>query len=269
MSININPSYDVGIFGNEGAPKFNVDSTLEICKPSRQVAVYGFQHCGYTNVMRGLRESNLFQNVYSGFLSVSPPKDRTTIENRVIDSFCSGGKFKATLVDIVFENSQRKKLGLPLIPVLFCVDTYDNWHPWNPESVCDHSYYVTNSEMRRAYKLCCEFEDPAIRQVAGETFKFVKLAKHKTKPDTIELQEIDAPWKCTGWEAAWARRKTYTIPRPGKTSDWRADLRKKIHPPSLCERLTQKAKDAFTGLASKMKDLDMALFTQREKFQSS
>src|SRR5579883_2702248 len=145
-------------FYKNGA-KFNVDSTLEICKPSRQVVVYGFSHCNYLQVMSAIYRTKSFDRVYDAKLSDYRPEDRTTTENRVIDSFCSGNNFKATLVDIVFENFQRKKLGLPVIPVLFCVDIDNNRYPLTPEFLCKKGpHYWTNSELRRAYKLCCEFD---------------------------------------------------------------------------------------------------------------
>lgn len=247
----------------------NCRSAVEICKSSKQIVVYGFSGCKYLQITSALWNSNMFEKIYDYKMSRYPKV--TSLEGRVINSFCSGNDMKATLVNVVFENNERKKLGLPLIPVLFCVDIDDNEYPLTAQSLCTRKkpWLWTNSELRRSYKLCCEFEDPEIRQAAQETFKYVKLTQSKANPGSLELQEIDPPWKSKEWDAAWAERKATKVPEPrksfcnkkGKSSDWRADLRKAIKGPSFCERLTTSAKDALTSFSEKMRTLNEALAT--------
>lgn len=234
-------------------------SALEVCKPGKQVVVYGFSGCKYQEVTSAIYKSKLFEKVFDWTITHG---GRTTSENRVIDDFCSGDEFKATLVDVVFENYERRKLGLAPLVVLFCADIDKNRFPFTAETLCSRDPNMphhTHKEMRRAYKLCCEFENPEIRNVANETFKFVKLVRSKAESSAYEMQEIDAPWKSREWAEAWAKRKEGKVPRSrkslcnryGKTSDWRADLRKAIkkNEPSLCQRMTQSVKSSVSSFS--------------------
>jgi hypothetical protein len=146
-------------------------SALELCKPSKHVVVYGYSGCKYEEATCALRNSKLFEKVFDWTISNG---GRTTSDNRVIDNFCSGEQFKAALVDVVFENYERRKLGLAPLVVLFCADIDKHRFSFTAENLCsrdpDMPHY-THKEMRRAYKLCCEFENPEIRKVANETFK--------------------------------------------------------------------------------------------------
>lgn len=121
--------------------------------------VYGWAHCKYDEVANALFQGQLhIQKVFCWVLGCKDalPDEVTTLEGRAIeqvevdeihlkktykkasnekventevkdehndfDSRLITRQCKAGLTNIVFENYKRKKEGLPIIPVIFCVD---------------------------------------------------------------------------------------------------------------------------------------------------
>jgi len=137
----------------------------------------------------------------------------STIEGRQIeripytDSPLPLASCKAGMVNIVFENYKRSKEGLTLIPILFCIDIDDNRYPHDIKSIIHKKLSTkcfTHSELRRAYKLCCELEDEELKEIAQKTFKFVKV---KIIDRNYGLESIPAPWENRNWAVTWAKRK--------------------------------------------------------------
>jgi hypothetical protein len=196
----------------------------QICN-SPYAMVFGFASCHYNEVAEGLRASSLFTHIFNytiGYerddeaFEVSPPISQIKTNKTGTSDTC-----KAALVNIVFENYKRKQQGKPLIPVLFVIDCENNRHSLTSNSITtkeeNQNKIITFKEIRRAYKLCEEFDDPEIRAVAKETFKFVKAN------DDLSLKEIPVPWEKSDWPELWKARKK--APKKfRKKLNWKSEL---------------------------------------------
>ena len=201
-------------------------SAAKICN-SHNVMVYGFNSCHYQEVIEGLMTSTLFKNVFDYHLGYKGHDQAFELTPHI--SQIETGKTKtadpckAALVNIVLENYKRKKMGKELIPVLFAIDCENNSRPVTAENITtkkdEQNKKVTFKEIRRAYKLCEEFDDPEIRVIAKETFKFVKVK------DDLSLELIQAPWEKEGWKDLWgARMKAPKNTSTQKKTSWRKEL---------------------------------------------
>lgn len=161
--------------------------------------------------------------------------------NGGLSNMAAGKKaFKDELVDMVFLNYQNKREGFPLIPVLFCVDKQsDAGFYYDPSGIASKKIIasITDAEIRRAYKLCCEFPNARLKKVANETFRFAKVSLDRAT-GVYSLKKINAPWAQSGWDRAWQGR-----PRSMDTANsgqWRGALTQAIaeydqeHPAKSC-----------------------------------
>lgn len=216
--------------------KLDYSSVNAICKNSSEVLVYGFKHCAFTQIKTTLRKpcsplKKVYKNIWffeSGECSSTGEKIQCIhIEPDKAKNFSKkmACQCKAAIINLVFENYKRKKKGLPLIVLLFCIDIDDNKYPYDignfTSKAADLNNKITHSELRRCYKLACEFEDERIRAVANESFKFVRLKK---KEDGFEMVEIAPPWEEKEWRAKWALRKTLTNVVE-KKNPWREQIK--------------------------------------------
>lgn len=230
-------------------------SAYKICNNSTQALVYGFRYCKYKSIKDTLIEqsSKLATDLNSFFLKIfdyqigNPLRSDYNIEGLEIDKIDFDRPSnriprtcKSALVDIVFENYKRKKTGKEIIPVLFCIDVSGNIAPFSvtAETLASKNSHFndlcTFKELRRAYKLCKEFDDEEIRAVAEETFKFVKVNVkddeegwsnfEKGNVDDCVLEQIKAPWDDPKWMSAWTKRQETVESSSRKTLSWRAQL---------------------------------------------
>jgi hypothetical protein len=226
----------------------NYKSVTNICKNSDQVMVYGYGHCKYVEVAAALKSShspikkvfdvNIGKNTSD--LGARITADSHTLIDQVDITPIMGLEYpgvhkqcarecKAALTNLVFENYKRKQQGLPIIPVLFCIDIDGNPFPISVENMTSKqaalNSLITHAEVRRAYKLCCKIEDEQLRKVAQETFKFVKVKKGGKPNQGVEhfLEEMDAPWTNRTWDGNWEARKQLSQPAV-KVYPWRTGL---------------------------------------------
>src|SRR5579885_2202920 len=235
--------------------RLDFDSVKAICGESDQAMVYGFARCRYEDVARRLREDGSpIMKVYDCSLGGIDTDGRpvasleyiTTVEGRymtqipfpVLDRHPQGisRPSKAGITNLVFENYKRDIEKLPLIPCIFCIDIDDNPIPFSIENVTNNENPAGDSsialkELRRAYKLCCTFDDADLKRVAKETFKCVKLVK--IGEDAYKLELLKAPWERPEWDKLWAERKAKPksadrLDLEGYETDWREQLQKAI-----------------------------------------
>jgi hypothetical protein len=83
---------------------------------------------------------------------------------------------------------------------------------------------TTHKELRRAYKLCSH-ENSAIREVARETIKIVRL--RRTDSGTYATDQIAAPWESPEFAACWEARQKLSTSKP-KENSWRVQLDRQI-----------------------------------------
>jgi hypothetical protein len=240
-------------------PEFQ-GSLAFICKGSDQAMIYGWRQCGFDKI--GMAINSEASDPESGCpfkrsfnWTVGDPKisegcldEVTTVEGRKmnlipyeptdspqknIDRMC-----KTALTDIVLENYKRQQEGLPLIPIVFCIDITDNPRPTSIQKIASKedgfNKVTTHKELRRALKLCT-YPSEKILDIALQTFKFVKVC---TKDDSATLEQVPAPWAAfvesldkisPAFAVCWDARKTLSASEPkSETYNWRQQLEKQI-----------------------------------------
>lgn len=189
------------------------DSIRAVLGDIRELHVFGFAHCLYSQICEALlsetpRKIEAFTNKLLeadviSLMHLSPPYQRKTL--------C-----KSALIYVVFHNFQRYLAGRPPIPLIFSIAREDEVSlrriDWLTKDPTKKLY--TASEIKRAFKLC--FEEalpPIIREIARQTFRFVKVKAIDTTPLSITLIEPpwDDSWKvclktATALETGWRSR---------------------------------------------------------------
>lgn len=184
------------------------------CPYTSQLSIYGFNDCMYQYVGSRLQQYKGIKKVFCQNIHHAVTLEGRSFEEIPFDykDGVSSRSFKSIMVSIVLENYKRKKEKKPLIPTLFCI-SFDTHLPTSAEQLASKNPELnklfTHSEMRRAYKLCEEFEDEEVRAVAQETFKFVRVEIDNDVDSEGEFYflQVDAPWKREGWSEAWKLRK--------------------------------------------------------------
>ena len=96
--------------------------------------VYGFRHAKYERISQGHERApgSPFSKVFDyNFGNAEKPEYCVTLEGTAIEEFpadrgtTTRHKCKAAVTNLVLENFKRQKLGHPLIPLLFCVESPD------------------------------------------------------------------------------------------------------------------------------------------------
>jgi hypothetical protein len=221
----------------------NFDSVKYICNDANQALVYGWKSCLYEEVANTLINQNspikkVFLHNISGFSASK--EERTTLEGRVIEQIPTtldsiSRTCKTAITNLMLENYKRSQEKSPLIPLIFCYDIKDNNFITTPESITsrgrDSNKRITNKELRRCYKMCCELEnDPelkAIAEVARESLKLAKLAGDGHAGYRMEL--LQPFWESPEWDAKWQERVATKRPAdPSKVHLWREQLKSAV-----------------------------------------
>lgn len=220
------------------------DSVLRCCEESKQAMVYGFTHCGYGALCAILSgKDSPLKKMYDCTLG-NPDRTQYNLEGRELYqinpdlptedtpeaniSICNR-MCKAGITNLVIENYKRSIESLPLIPVIFSVDSDDL--PLDPKCVASRDEklngFLTHKELRRCYKLCNEFPDADFQQIARATFKFLKLTKGEG--DTFNLVQVNPFWeRGQGWEQAWLDRKKTSEKKNPEKVDWKDEVQEAI-----------------------------------------
>lgn len=201
---------------------------------SCQALIYGWDHCKYIQLREALQKSDSpIKKVFNESLGNNffySNSQQETLEGRRIEHVETNPKpidraksnhaamrrCKGAITNLVVENYKRIVEGLPIIPLIFCVDIDNNQHPMNADTITREgrkgSRRVTNSELRRCYKICKELEDSEIVElrivsyVAKLTIKFVKLEQQQN--GTYSLTQKAAFWEAADWNQKWRERKS-------------------------------------------------------------
>lgn len=204
----------------------DLNSALKITGNSKQVVVYGFDHCRFTDVYYTLQacanDKNFQLNNIGHWAVTYGPKGnymhRIQAHNDNVRTKC-----KTTLTNIVLENYIRFNTGQIPVPVMFCIDIDGNPHPFSVENMLSKdpkmNAIITHKELRRACKLC-HHSNPGIQQAADKTFKFVKLNKNN---GVYSLEEIPSPCHTSEYNMFLEKRKA-DAKLQGKNKSWREQL---------------------------------------------
>lgn len=224
----------VGNLGDLAKNHLDFTSVREVIGDTEQVMVYGWEHCYYTGVTQAFENSpdSFLKKVFNSSVGFIGAEKERTLEGREIQKLSVYSKqakdthrfCKAGVTNLLLENYKRFKEGKEIIPVLFCVDTDENQYVTTKDTVStkdkNNNKLITNSELRRCYKLCCELESsehPELREMANiarQMFKFAKVVKNG---DKAVLRRVPALWEQTDLSSAMQKRKNIT---PG----WKQEL---------------------------------------------
>ena len=143
---------------------------------------------------------------------------------------------KAGITNIVLENYKRDFEELPLIPVIFCIDS--ETLPFDSKRIASKDKELnclfTHQEIRRACKLCCEVENECLKEIALKTFKFTKLVK--VKDETYKLELIKPFWQTNSdWQDDWKERRNISSTKK-ESATWKKELIKAIVDYDLIQR---------------------------------
>jgi hypothetical protein len=221
----------------------DADSVTKIVGPdTNQIMVYGFGDSHYCEIISALQNKLLpnISHVYDHLLGrrMYPKKAERSIFEYILNlpNEPCRRTCKGAIVLLVLKNYKREKRGLPLIPLLFCVDATEisAEHKLTPESLTskdpEKNDLYTHGELRRVYKLCKEFEgysQPALQtvsRIAKQTFHPVKVERQES--GTYRLVPVAAVWDQPEWKAAWDARMQSTPPlqrfkeRLEKPAEW-------------------------------------------------
>lgn len=184
-----------------------------IGQPISQLLVYGFADCGWEDILSALRKDpeSPIKKIFDYDIATSD-EETYTLEGRLIHHIptSSSNKCKSCLIELALENLKRDRIGLPLIPTLFLIDTEaevpkGHSYPPSPIDILENRGRLTMKELRRAYKLC---ESPLlpseITEIAKKTFCFAKLLTRSK----YQFQKISAPWEGENkpaWDELWEK----------------------------------------------------------------
>lgn len=253
----------------------NVDFLDTLPEGTNQIMVYGWAHCKYQDVECFIREMAEdreipIRKVFNNSIGCSPDaflsSYATTLESRQLnilafeepstDRQATARQCKTALTNLVLENYKRMKDGLPVIPLLFCIDIDGNPKPWSIETITSKeescNKQITHKELRRAYKLCTH-ENSKIRDAAKATFCFIKLKYLGDK--TYALEPTASPWEDSRafgecWEARKAKSKTSS---KSDASSW--DKQFKAHVAAYERRMADRDDEKeSTATTTKLKD---------------
>ena len=214
-----------------------LESSVERICPAQEIMIYGYASCGYRTLSSILSASSTthIKKIFDFKCGENPSQTVLTLKGLPIAKieYSSSSDYykpinracKSAIVNIVFENLKRKRQKEEIIPILFCIDRTDNPHPPTPAAITARNGIVTNKELRRAYKLCEELEDPEINAVARETFRFAKWTG--SDKNNFNIEPIKAPWKDKNWKKSWEERirtKKPSREASEKTKFWREEL---------------------------------------------
>jgi hypothetical protein len=239
-------------------PSFRLDLTSaeKIVGPKiKEVMVYGFQHAYYIEVKEAISmEGSPIQQVYDWNLGDPKSAKISQTSGRPLEKVRFNRNYKAIhrmsksgITNLILENYKRRKEGLEIIPLIFCIgsttpkaEKYNPKHgdnPPSPENIANRSSVVSYSELRRAYRLCKELEkseEPSLREiakVAQDTIKLVTVEKPEDSKN-YRLTQVPHIWEDPRWKTEWEKRKmnpAFHKKVALKTFKWRQELLFRAH----------------------------------------
>lgn len=212
---------------------FSLDLTSveALAAGSDQVAVYGWKHCHYIQVMDAIRPSDNFAiTAYSfsdlnfGFTKEGRCFGVLTPRKGIPNEFCYIG-----LANLVLENWKRIQEQKKVIPLIFCLDMNNNPYPFKVENMLStdatQNKLYSHKELRRIAFLANHIDNADVRESAKQTFKFVEVKQ--TNDGVYTLHETSAPHLHpdypTLFKARQASLKTSSVPQA-----WAVQLEKEV-----------------------------------------
>lgn len=200
----------------------NIDylSVTPITNYASEVVVYGSNTCRYIDIARQCNQIGLHRYYTEADseeqerLNEILLKERLELdmEKQTIASLC-----KVTITNLVLTNYARKLEKKPIIPALFLISIMGDNSLEDPNflTVRTDRSRITIKEIRRIYKLANKYPDELVRQVANETFRFVRVNVKliRGRPGYV-LEKILPPWSHKDWQTLWDKREASTRVAP-------------------------------------------------------
>ncbi len=190
-----------------------------------EIVIYGFSHCCYGMLFTLLKGTSFKPLNYDNYFPLNPlatelPSSYTATKSHI-------RLYKAILVSVMVENYRREKKGLPIVPVIFCIDTDEKIH--RPSDLLRKTRCATISELKVAQAFCTDpLFSEEMQRVAQKTFLFVKFT---FKSYTYgKLTFIPAPWILN--PTAWVKLpKVEVVETPAaRWHCWGLCTRNVVHP---------------------------------------
>jgi hypothetical protein len=238
-------------------PCLDLNEFIARCAPNQQAMIYGLKYCGELEIQTWLgeeQEKRRFKDIFNYSVG-SNSEFHTTFEKRKIDKIKNENNntleiCKNAQVNIVLENFKRKKIGLPIIPIVYVVDKDDFKLDINkilkrlPKKDKNDCYMnITDAEIRRAFRLCFDPSLPEdIRCLAQKTFIFISLkTNEKDDPVKYTFSIRSAPWNSKVWQNGWKKRvQQPKAPKEYVTTPWRIQVKTIIA--NTCEEKCENSK---------------------------
>lgn len=211
------------------------DSVNKILKNSNEVMVFGMNDCQYGELAQALAVLKLEVSMAVGHqleeLNYSSSKNPG---GGIMGALC-----KNLLSSLILENYKRVQENKSIIPLIFCVgfESDTKKTELKVKYIAEEHYFwgsITNKELRRCYKLYAE-TDSNIKQIAAQTFKFIKLKQGSINLDNYFLEEVPPFWEDNTFKEAWKirisdpNRKSQIIAKNNpKKYQWKNELKSAI-----------------------------------------
>lgn len=230
----------------QSIPDFTERSLSQVLphfQDSERIVVYGWGDCRYTQLMNDLRDRIKKPSEDAGS-QPQPLRYKPVTADKPEDLMKSSKRvWKTNLVNLVLENYVRKQEGKPLIPLLFVIESEsppeEGERYTSSKTVTSkdapHNTRITNSEMRRLYKLCYELGDDELSEelqaVAREMVHFVKVVSNKATTDKgkaagkFKVESVQPYWTSISWEREWKKRRADKAPESLNQSVWIKQLK--------------------------------------------
>lgn len=208
-------SSTISSFNSSSCSVINIDylSVTPITNSASEVVVYGSNTCRYIDIARQCNQIGLHKYYTEADseeqerLNEILLKERLELdmEKQTIASLC-----KVTITNLVLTNYARKLEKKPIIPAIFLISIMGDNSLEDPNflTVRTDRSRITIKEIRRIYKLANKYPDELVRQIANETFRFVKVNVKliRGRPGYV-LEKILPPWSHKDWKMLWDKRE--------------------------------------------------------------
>lgn len=213
--------------------EFSLDLTAikALAAGSDQVAVYGWKHCHYLEILSAIKPSDDFSITAYSYAELNfsrtlegRPLGVLTPRKNIPNEYCYIG-----LANLVLENWKRIQENKKVIPLIFCLETENNPYPFTVENMLAtdevQNKLYSHKELRRIAYLSNHIDNADVRESANQTFKFVEVKQ--SKDGEYSLKEIDAPHRHPDYlkffQARQAALQTSAVPQA-----WAVQLEKEV-----------------------------------------
>jgi hypothetical protein len=183
--------------------RISSESLKNVTEGHNQAVIYGIRECHYREVAEIMCADNYDAYTYAG--------GGSTLRGVLFDREMLGVhkqnasnndkiNAKAIIANLMLENFKRSSKGLPIVPLIFCIEfeSRSTKFKFDLHLLTNH-YLVTSAELRRCYKIYAEFEGQ-FSDIVEKTCKFVRVVQDKNDESLYHLMSLPRIWKDPSWD---------------------------------------------------------------------